>query len=133
MPMNNLKENMAQVHAEDEQKLAQAMAQAALDKKAVDVVILDIRNKTSVADYFVIASAPSERQVQAIIRNVEDELKNWGIRPQCVEGFKAASWIVLDYQNIIFHCFTESARKYYDLEGFWVDAKRIELVLKTIS
>lgn len=115
---NNLKSNQLE-------EIAKIMAQAALDKKASDVMILNVSKLTSVADYFVICSAPSERQVQAIARNVKDVLKKIGHAPQSIEGFKSASWILLDYSEIIFHCFTDSARRYYDLEGFFVDAEAI--------
>lgn len=107
--------------------IAKICAAAADDKKAGDIVILDIASLTSFADYFVICSAPSERQVQAIVRNVEDELRKVSVRALSVEGLQTSSWVLLDLGDVIFHCFTESAREYYDLEGCWIDAERIEL------
>lgn len=107
-------------------EVARVCANAAADKKASNITILDIRKLTSFADIFVICSAPSERQVQAIVRNVEDELRNIKIRPASVEGLETSSWVLLDLSDVIFHCFTDSAREYYDLEGFWMDAERIE-------
>ncbi len=107
--------------------VAKLCARAADDKKASNIVILDIANLTSFSDYFVICSAPSERQVQAIIRNVEDELKSRGLRPMGIEGMNTSSWVLLDLGNVVFHCFTDSAREYYDLEGFWIDAERIPI------
>ncbi|HXW53423.1 MAG TPA: ribosome silencing factor [Myxococcota bacterium] len=107
-------------------EIAKLCAKAADDKKASNIVILDLAQLTSFTDYFVICSAPSERQVQAIVRNVEDELKGHGLRPMGIEGLSTSSWVLLDLGSVIFHCFTDSARDYYDLEGFWIDAKRID-------
>ncbi len=105
--------------------IAKICATAADDKKATDIVILDIAKLTSFADYFVICSAPSDRQVQAIVRNVEDELRKLGLKPIGVEGLQTSSWVLLDMGDVIFHCFTDSAREYYDLEGCWIDAEKI--------
>lgn len=105
--------------------IAKICASAADDKKASDIIILNIAKLTSFADYFVICSAPSERQVQAIVRNVEDELRKADIKPMSVEGLQTSSWVLLDIGDVIFHCFTDSARGYYDLEGCWPDAERI--------
>jgi|SRR5579871_1114498 len=110
----------------DSLAVAKLCAQASDDKKASNIVILDIAKLTSFSDYFVICSAPSDRQVQAIIRNVEDELRSHGIRPLGIEGMNTSSWVLLDLGSVIFHCFSDSAREYYDLEGFWIDADRIE-------
>lgn len=99
---------------------------AALDKKASEVVILKLTPLSSFTDYFVICSAPSERQVQAIVRNVEDVLRKSGRKPLGSEGMDTSSWILLDLGDVVFHCFTDSAREYYDLEGFWIDAEHIE-------
>lgn len=107
-------------------EVAKIGALAADDKKATDIVILDVKDLTSFADYFVICSAPSERQVQAIIRNIEDELRKRKIRALGVEGLETSSWVLLDFGDVIFHCFTDAAREYYDLEGFWIDAERIK-------
>lgn len=106
--------------------IAKICARAADDKKANNIVILDVEKLTSFTDIFVICSAPSERQVQAIIRNVDDELRARNIRAQSVEGLETSSWVLLDFGDVIFHCFTDSAREYYDLEGFWIDASRID-------
>jgi len=110
----------------DSKEVARICAQSAADKKATDIVVLDIANLTSFADYFVICSAPSERQVKAIISHVENELKKHKIRPLGLEGGESCSWVLLDIGDVIFHCFTDSAREYYDLEGFWIDADRLE-------
>ncbi len=105
--------------------IAKLCATAADDKKASDIIILDVSHLTSFADYFVICSAPSERQVQAIVSNVQDTLRESNVRPIGVEGLETSSWVLADFGDVIFHCFTDAARDYYDLEGFWIDAPRI--------
>lgn len=105
--------------------IAETCARAADDKKAHNISILEVGPLTSFADYFVICSAPSERQVLAIVKNVEDELSKIGVKVTGVEGMETASWVLVDLGDVIFHCFTDSAREYYDLEGFWIDAARI--------
>jgi ribosome-associated protein len=108
----------------DAKELAKRCALLAADKKANNIVILELGTLTTIADYFVICSAPSDRQVQAIVRNVDDNLRQHQIRPMGIEGLETSSWVLLDYGDVVFHCFTDSAREYYDLEGFWIDAKR---------
>jgi ribosome-associated protein len=125
MATNTASKKRVKTDNEETQQIAALIAKAADDKKAVDVVILDVHALSSVADFFVIASAPSDRQVQAIIRNVEDSLREQGVRAAHVEGLKTSSWVLLDFGDVVFHCFTDSAREYYDLEGFWIDAPRV--------
>ena len=108
-------------------ELARLCAHAASDKKANDILILDIGKLTSFADYFVICSAPSERQVQAIVRNVQDEARLANNKSVGVEGLESSSWVLVDFGDVVFHCFTDSAREYYKLESFWTEAPRIEL------
>lgn len=107
--------------------VAQKCAALALDKKAEGVLILDVSKLTSFADLFVICSAPSERQVQAIARYVDDEMRAMGNRPLGLEGMDEGHWVLTDYNDVIFHVFLDSARHYYDLEGFWADAPRLAL------
>lgn len=107
-------------------EMAKKCAHAADEKKASDILILDVSKLTSYADYFVICSAESERQVQAIVNNVQDEMLKLEHKPYSVEGLESSSWILVDFGNIIFHCFTQSAREYYDLEGLWIDSKKID-------
>lgn len=107
-------------------KIAQICAEAASDKKATDVSILDVARLTSFTDIIVVCSAPSERQVQAIVRNVEEALLKFHIKPLSVEGLETSSWVLMDLGDVVFHCFSDSAREYYDLEGFWIDAKHID-------
>ena len=99
---------------------------AALGRKALGLVVLDVRDLTSVADAFIICSGSSNRQVTAIAEFIQTELKKAGIKPLSVEGKKEGLWVLLDYGHVIIHVFYESVRNFYDLEGLWVDAKRIK-------
>jgi ribosome-associated protein len=107
-------------------ELAQRIAALVLDKKALDVLILDVRGMTSYADYFVIASGDSERQVSAMAEHVEVTLKNIenGWRPIGTEGHDTGHWVLLDYGEVVAHLFFTEVRAFYDLEGLWADAPR---------
>jgi ribosome-associated protein len=101
---------------------------AASEKKAHDLVVLDLREVASFTDYFVIASGTNVRQVQAIADEVQEQLrKRLGVKPARVEGYKSAEWILLDYGDFIFHVFEEKSRRFYDLERLWRDAARVAL------
>ncbi len=100
--------------------------QAALGKKAIDLVVLDVRKLSSIADVFIICSGRSNRQVVAIAEHIQVELKKHGITPLSVEGKKQGHWVLLDYGHVIIHIFYEPVRAFYDLEGLWIDAERIE-------
>jgi ribosome-associated protein len=106
------------------QALARRIAGLALDKKASDVVILDVRGKTSYADYVVVASGDSDRQVSATAEHVLSELKSGGVTPVGSEGFNAGHWVLLDYGEVVAHLFLNEAREFYDLEGLWADAPK---------
>ncbi|MEE8429624.1 MAG: ribosome silencing factor [Candidatus Desulfatibia sp.] len=99
---------------------------AALGRKAFDLVILNVRDLTSIADAFIICSGRSNRQVVAIAEFIQVELKKHGIRPLSVEGKKEGHWVLLDYGHVIMHVFYEPIRNFYDLEGLWIDAKKIK-------
>ena len=107
-------------------ELARKIAVLALDKKALDVVILDVRGMTSYADYFVIASGESDRQVTAIGEHIEVSLKkeNDSERPIGTEGRETGNWVLLDYGEVVAHLFFNEQRAFYDLEGLWADAPR---------
>ncbi len=98
---------------------------AILGKKAENIIVLDVRGLTSVADFFIVCSGRSNRQVAAIADFVERNLKKKGMKPLSVEGKNEGLWVLLDYGDVIIHVFYESVRKFYDLEGLWSDAKRI--------
>jgi len=98
---------------------------AVLGRKAIQVVILDVRKLTSVADVFIICSGRSNRQVTAIADFVQRDLKKKGKKPISVEGKKEGHWVLMDYGDVIIHIFYESLRNFYDLEGLWIDAGRL--------
>ena len=107
--------------------LAQEAVKLALDKKASDPVLLDLRELVAVSDYFVIVSAASEVQVKAIADHIEDMLRETkGLRPWHVEGREGRHWMLLDYIDVVVHVFHEKTREYYLLERLWGDAKKIE-------
>lgn len=99
---------------------------AVFGKKAEDLVVLDVRALASYADTFVLCSGRSSRQVIAIAEHIRDTLKKEGIRPLSIEGMTEGHWVLLDYGHIIIHVFYEPVRRFYDLEGLWIDAKRID-------
>lgn len=99
--------------------------EAALARKAEDVIVLDVGGLTSVADVFIICSGRSSRQVSAIADHIERFLKDRKIKPLSIEGKSDGQWVLMDYGDVIIHVFYEETRRFYDLEGLWVDAKRI--------
>ena len=104
-------------------------AGAADDKKAHDLTALDISAIASFADWFLICTGDSSRQIQAISDEIEMRLKESGIRPDHIEGYRNAEWIVMDYSDLIVHIFSKTARAYYNLERLWRDAVPVELNL----
>ncbi|HEY3041867.1 MAG TPA: ribosome silencing factor [Pyrinomonadaceae bacterium] len=100
---------------------------AASEKKAINSVVLDLREIASFTDYFIITSGTNERQVQAISDDVVETLKKAGTPAARVEGYKSAEWILLDYGDFVVHVFDEKARKFYDLERLWRESRRVEL------
>ena len=98
---------------------------AILGRKALNVVALDVAEMTSYADVFIFCSGRSNRQVIAIAEHIKTSLKKHKINPINVEGTKDGHWVLLDYGHVIIHVFYEPVREFYDLEGLWVDAKRI--------
>lgn len=111
-------------HIESKAKAIEA-AQAALDKKAKDTVVLELKDLTIIADYFVVCSGESTTQVKAIVENVEKKLREYGQKPMGIEGLNTARWVLMDYGDVIVHVFEEETRAYYELEKFWLDAPRI--------
>ena len=107
------------------EKSLDVFVKAALERKALDLVVLDISRLTSIADAFIICSGRSNRQVAAIAEFIHLELKKQGIKPLSIEGMQAGHWIVLDYGHVIIHVFHQPVREFYDLEGLWIDAERI--------
>jgi ribosome-associated protein len=100
---------------------------AVAEKKAIDVVVLDLRDVATFTDFFVITTGANERQVQAISDEVYENLKRSGSPSARVEGYKTAEWILLDFGDFIVHVFEQKARQFYDLERLWRESKRVEL------
>lgn len=100
---------------------------AASDKKAIDMRVLDLRSLASFTDYFLITSGSNTRQVQAIADAIVDQLKKVGRRPARVEGYNSAEWVLVDYGDFIIHVFDDKARRFYDLERLWREATRVKL------
>jgi ribosome-associated protein len=98
---------------------------AVLERKAENILVLDVQKLTSVADAFLICSGRSNRQVTAIADSVQRALKKQGIKPLHVEGKTDGHWVLMDYGHVIIHIFYETVREFYDLEGLWRDAERV--------
>jgi ribosome-associated protein len=109
-----------------EEKAALA-SRIAADKKAMDVVVLDMRDASSITDYFLICSGGSERQVQAIVDAIDEQLEQSGIDSLGVEGYREGRWILMDYGDVIVHVFSQETRDFYDLERLWANAPKIDL------
>ena len=101
---------------------------AALEKKAFDLVLLDLKNISSFTEYFLICSGRSDRQVQAIARSIDEDLKKMGFHSLGIEGFEEGQWILMDYDDVVVHVFFDPVRRFYDLEGLWLDAPRVDRV-----
>ncbi|OGR19283.1 MAG: ribosome silencing factor [Desulfobacterales bacterium GWB2_56_26] len=106
-------------------ELAQICAKAALDTKAEDLVILDVRGLTTFTDYFVIMNGKSTRHVQALAGAIEEQLRSKRVTVSKAEGLTEGLWVLLDYDDVVVHIFYHEQRKFYNLEGLWSEAKRI--------
>jgi ribosome-associated protein len=108
-------------------ELARLCTRAAIDKKAENPVILDVRKLCSFADFFVIISGRSTRHVQGLAETIDSELRSKMLSPSTAEGLNEGTWVLLDYNDVVVHIFYSETRKFYDLEGLWHDAPRISL------
>ena len=108
-------------------ELVHIVAELLNSKKAENVVALEIKDLTTIGDYFVIASGASTTQVKAMSDAVEEGLSALGLEPRRIEGYQSAAWIVLDYYEVIIHLFQEQSRQFYSLERLWADAPRVSL------
>ncbi len=106
-------------------ELAKIIVDAASDKKATDIVMLDIRELSVIADYFVIATGSNPRQIQAIASAIDDKLAELGIHERGREGNAASGWLLLDYADVIVHIFGEMEREFYRLERLWSEAPTV--------
>jgi ribosome-associated protein len=109
----------------NEDKLAQIIADAALEEQAIDLVILNVNEQTIIADYFVVCSGRNVIQIRSIAENVENMLEGLGEKVLRKEGYQEGKWIILDYGAVIFHVFRQEERDYYKLENLWADARKV--------
>jgi ribosome-associated protein len=111
-------------------QLARRIVDVLADKLGEDILLLDIREVSILADYFVIGSATSERQTKAIVEGVTQETKRaWDLRPLHIEGEASGGWVLLDYGSVVVHLFAPEARAYYDLDGLWRDGRTVVRLL----
>ena len=115
---------MAEKNAKEMVKTAVAALQ---DKKGEDIRVIDISGVTVIADYFIIASGSNPNQVQALVDNAEEQMYKAGYDDPRVEGYNTASWVLLDYNDVIVHVFSQDDRLFYDLERIWRDGKEIDV------
>ncbi len=105
-------------------QLARLLRGAAVDKKAWDPVVIDVREQTSIADYFVICEGETDRQVRAIADGMVEAARAKELRPMAVDGYEDATWILLDFDSVLAHVFLPGERSYYDLESLWAPAAK---------
>ena len=111
----------------DSRRTAEIAALAGLDRKAEDVKVLDVRGLASYADFLVLMTAASDRQVNAIADAVDEDLRKHGVRPLGVEGLSTGSWTLIDTGDVVVHVFHRDARGFYDLDGLWSDAEPVHV------
>lgn len=111
------------------ENLARAIVDIIVGKMGEDVLLMDIRPVSQIADYFVLCSGTSERQLQAIYQDVLDKTREWGVRPWHSEGLSGSGWILIDYGSVIVHIFLPQIRRYYNLEQLWKNARTVVRML----
>jgi ribosome-associated protein len=125
-----MKENLALIGSSSAETMAVAerIVQACEDVKGKDLVILDVASISDVADFFIVVSGRSDRQVQGITNRVMEQLARAGVRPLSVEGYEDGQWVLIDCGEVVVHVFYEPVREIYDLESLWMRARRLEMV-----
>jgi ribosome-associated protein len=103
------------------------LVKSALEKKAYDLVLMEVRELSSIADYFIICSGRSDRQVQSIAQGIEENLHRAGESPLSIEGMNRGHWVLMDFTDVVIHIFYQRVREFYDLYGLWGHAPRLEL------
>ena len=106
-------------------QLALLAAEVCDEKKAKDIVVLDVRKITSISDYFIVCSTSNERQARAIAEDLRLKMRDLGRSEMGVEGLQDGRWVLQDFADFVLHIFHESQREFYDIEGLWADAKRV--------
>lgn len=115
--------NKQKKRIEDSQKIATQIANLMIDKKALDIQVLDVRGLTTLTDFFIICTSESQPQSRAIYNHIEDEMTKEGIKPWHKEGVENLDWVLIDFVNIVAQIFSRETREYYDFERLWGDAK----------
>lgn len=125
-----MKDNLALVVKDEADSLSvvKRVVSACEEVKGKDVSVLDVRSLSDFADFFVIVSGRSDRQVQGITNRVIEELLRSGARPLSVEGYEDGQWVLVDCGDVVVHVFYEEAREFYDLESLWMRAKRVSVL-----
>jgi|Deesub1362B_J571_1020462.scaffolds.fasta_scaffold01565_6 ribosome-associated protein len=108
-------------------RMARQLAKYSLEKKASNVIIMDLRGLTDITDFFVLCSADSDTQVKAIVDHIEEKMNQKKIKPWHIEGYESLRWVLMDYVDVVVHVFLKETREYYSLETLWGDAK-IEVI-----
>ncbi len=121
-----MKQLKKEYQALEGEQIADICVKIASDGKGEDIVVLDVRKMSSFTDYFVILSGRSTRHVQALAENLENELRSKRINTSRAEGLAEGKWVLLDFDDVIVHVFYHEQRDFYDLEGLWHDAPRLE-------
>ncbi|OGQ78020.1 MAG: ribosome silencing factor [Deltaproteobacteria bacterium RIFOXYA12_FULL_58_15] len=109
----------------ESETLARRVADLALDRKALDLIVIDVRNLSTYTDFIVVASGTSDRHVQSVVEQVAAELRDEGVRAIGSEGLSEGQWALLDFGSVVLHVFHQFTRGIYDLEGLWKSAPRI--------
>ena len=107
----------------ESKEFANQITELIFNKKGYDVLIMDLRNLASFADYFIICSADSETQVKAVADEIDKSLRDIGIKCWHREGYQGLTWVLLDYVDVVVHIFNQETRQFYNLEGLWADAE----------
>jgi len=113
--------------SDDAREKALRLCGFALEKKAGDLILLDVGELTSIAEYFIICSGRSDRQVQSIAQGIEENAAQEGFKPFAIEGTGRGHWVLMDFSDVVIHIFYEPVRKFYDLDGLWDHAPRVRL------
>jgi ribosome-associated protein len=111
----------------DPRETALLCVRYALDRKAYDLLLLDVSQCTSLADFFLICTGRSDTQVQAIAQSIQENLAAVGRKPRTIEGMSGGQWVLIDYGDVVVHIFLESTREFYDLERLWARATVVAL------
>ncbi len=117
----------------DAKEKALRIAEAADDRRALDIEILDMRGLMTICDFFVICNGRSRLHVDAVAEEIEEQMSELGIEPRHIEGIPNSNWVILDYLDVVAHVFEPEARSFYNLEGLWHDAGRVEVPTRESS